>query len=163
MALLALLYLDLESGDGFDGIGMITILIYLVFFCASLVFFANAIRKKNIQWVSIGILALFLPVIAIYIGNRVSNTKAQTSRGSAQSIITALEEYGVKSNNYPEDLESLVPKTIDQIPHHSMGIFRYRVFRYQIDSLNEEFVLSFPHPFTYGWSYFSSTQSWLFD
>jgi hypothetical protein len=97
------------------GEGLISIVAFFVVFASTPIIFRNQQTAQQFSVVVV-IALLFNLIIPIYLSDWIMNKCDSDHRELAVPIINAVNEYKVDNNEYPTDLNLLIPKYISDIP-----------------------------------------------
>lgn len=154
-----LFVVEQEYSFGFIETAVLGLFLLLSLLASVLALIAAAMRRsRTLLYVGVG-LGVFL-ISFVFLGDLVTSRKRDASTQRAQQIIEALNRYRSVRGSYPEDLSSLVPAYLPNIPDTDMGLVRRVPFSY---SRRDEmtYVVRFLQPGLIFCEYTSSTRKWL--
>lgn len=120
----------------------------------------DIIKKTSISW---NFLFVSLALSAsLYIGIKIIDMQVEQSKANAVPIINSLKIYYLENNRFPENIDELKPKYINDIPGSDMGLIGTKFF-YKSQENNRDFWLSFEELNADKWIYINSRNIWVFD
>ena len=129
---------------------------FLAFFLLSIIFFiiflftlVSDIINKRVTFIY-PFLGTLIFVATLLTGREIVSLEKEWSKQSAQPIIDALDSFHLEKNYYPENLEILIPKYLNEIPKSNVGFFGNH-FRYSLSN-KDNYFLSFEAG---TWEYFN--------
>ncbi|RPI15530.1 MAG: hypothetical protein EHM58_13985 [Ignavibacteriae bacterium] len=123
-------------------------------------FIIDLVKKTGKSW---NFLYACLALSAsLYVGIKIIDLQIEQSKSSAGPVINSLQKYYSDNNKFPDNINELTPKYIDDIPKSNMGfIGSSYVYKSQTD--NRDFWLSFEELNSYKWIYINSRNIWVYD
>lgn len=101
--------------------------IVLVLLVVNLV--SNLVRRKFSKRTGFFAILFLLLALEFAVADAIIKRQVEASEIRGNRIVTALKEYKLKKNTYPDSLEELIPEFIESIPLAERGISKIR-FKY---------------------------------
>jgi len=149
-------HLDHSYGFGEGAFGFL--MLVAIAGTALLASLVAVLRGRRGGWV-IAAVCLLIPIVAVTVGNSISDRQEAESFATGDQIVLAAREYQRDRGFYPEALAELAPQYLGQIPETASGMFRRLPFNYRQDATGDDFTLSFDRPAWFVCSR-STTQAW---
>lgn len=166
--LLFVIFMDFYGG--FPVIGMLALVFLIIRFFTY--FFSSIFSRKKISY-----LMILLPILIVFLDIRTLFLIADFNRiegiKKGNIIIKALEEFKLKTGQYPGSLSELVPEYLNEIPRPKILSFRNE-FRYLADNhchlkscqddqigLRSRFFLYFENSYIENKDYDSNDKVWI--